>query len=712
MIRACMMCAVLLLAAALPAQGVLIDHWYTAWLTHENESLCGHQAIEWSGLGGAHWWQGVVNRAAGPMPATERKEMPQDARTHKACWLLSLSYRYGIAGSPYDGLRAEVYYRLARSPLLPETAYFEARQASGLRLDDAGIHIDTAWLADRDDDWLAAVARIPAGAFLVGAAQVRAGQVEAGLSHLTMAANQGCTPARVFMGEYLISTGDHSGADWLRQAGTDTAALCALGRYHAPGGPNPSLELCRQAYEQAAELGSVTAQHALAPLPSLPPHRFEDLTVDLLWDAYLAAWLGPIDIEGGIFRSAANPVLLMYPKIGLWLEQRLPPAGRGDSKVAVMYAECRRRGICGCGYDLHEARRWALAGYDVEGGAGIMMLAEIKWFEDVYNQISSGIHYFIAAFEESFKPARRLAAMMQMVGFWSRQAFRAPAELKLSNKQALEILEDCVAKGDTASLHFLQRRALSPEELVSIYRRGVEAGDAHSALELARLLIHEDPRDAVRLFKLARASAKHFEAAEAGLAYLRRGILRGACDMLLAVLEDSLNRHGDAAHFMRENAFIAGVSQQALLDGHKSAGVVHGLCLLFGHGITANVAEAKRLLTRYGGDGVATFLVALIYEQQGDTTELHWCLEAAADADFAAAAHKLGMLKRESEPEVAFARFEQAANAGCLPAMLQVALAYKDGHGVPADDAKARQWAQQAADEGHEPAQALLRAWD
>jgi TPR repeat protein len=53
--------------------------------------------------------------------------------------------------------------------------------------------------------------------------------------------------------------------------------------------------------------------------------------------------------------------------------------------------------------------------------------------------------------------------------------------------------------------------------------------------------------------------------------------------------------------------------------------------------------------------------------------------------------------------------FKQAAEAGCLPAMVEYAKCLRDGTGVEADKAEATTWAKKAADQDWQPAKQLLK---
>jgi TPR repeat protein len=92
-----------------------------------------------------------------------------------------------------------------------------------------------------------------------------------------------------------------------------------------------------------------------------------------------------------------------------------------------------------------------------------------------------------------------------------------------------------------------------------------------------------------------------------------------------------------------------------------------------------------------------------------------WIYQTVADVGGAYAAYRLGLIQSEEgdhfDRDKAFKNFTAAADAGCLPAMVELARCYKDGRGTVADAAKAKEWAKKAADEGNADAKALLEEW-
>ena len=164
--------------------------------------------------------------------------------------------------------------------------------------------------------------------------------------------------------------------------------------------------------------------------------------------------------------------------------------------------------------------------------------------------------------------------------------------------------------------------------------------------------------------------------------------------------------------------------RKAAEQGFAKAQFSLGNCYVFGDGVAENAIEAVKWYRKAAEQGncEGQYALALCYDNgwgvPEDKTEADkWYREAAKQGHQEAqdalgdgkAEYKRGLICLSNNETEAIRLFHRAARKGYAEAQFQLGVCYDRGYGVGKDKQEALKWYREAANQGHEPAKAVLR---
>jgi TPR repeat protein len=744
--------AMLLFATPLAANELDVHALYEKWKAEESRTMEGWRVLDDDTL------IEKLTPLARDLNAKRSRESKREANA-----LVGVCFRFGVGGAPQDHEMATQYLN-EESPL-PADVRDYLRVIVGRRLFELNGIVYMNGRLEFFQSWktLELLRRsesdFPPDQLLFALSNFDAkGDLKSddAAEALISSAKADCLPAMVFLSRHLtrgieIERDANAAQAWLEKAAAEDyiPALMDLAAFHHPhDGVRPNLNRCREVLNRAAELGD---SHARALLRALPEKPLSDLTVDELFQQFTTEWpkfaRRKSRFGGKALCSGVSPVLTRYPDLERWLRPFADPP-KLDEKTAPIAAKarcmlglCLVEGIGGAEADRDEALSLLRSAANVGGlGAALFLYAEQALAFDKERKLMAfedellASWYYQAAVDTGFAPALRFQAEVSLdwTKFDYTSVFQADTEKKfrLSRDAAIAQLIALADMSDIEACRLLIQyfSTESETEHRKWVVKGANLGDPGSQLALADMyesgeLPAPNPDSALTLYQRCMDSANEPKLREAAKAKLQLLALKpnvARAETLIAELEESLTQHGQFATYLADHPGVAGLAQRAFRASEET-GALYGLCLLTGHGITLDLNRARRALLAAEDSPSASFLYGWLSEQEPDSTgralrSAVWTYTAVANMGGVYAAYRLGVIHADKDSdyfsrEKAYTYHSQAAEGGCIPAMVELAKAYKDGLGITADEAKAKEWAKKAADEGDGAAKALLDEW-
>lgn len=732
MLRAIATALLLLTAVPCLAEEFDVNALYEKWKKEDSRTLEGWRVLD----------DPTLIEKLGPLgmrgPWFERGRETGDPTAN---YLLSIAHERGIAGAPCDPLLARRYWSASADLREHDTyatlrPFFRVMYIDGEFQTFMDIPSGDAPSSFRERLEREAEDGVPA-AYLMLASRPNRGEEadKEGREYLEHSAKDGCLPAMVILGQRLLRGAEYKrnvqgGLTWLKKAaeGGYVPAMLELARFHHfSNGQQPDLQLQRQYIKMAADAGDIDA---LRIFESLPEQGVEELKVSELYDRYIAAWRAPklvnLTTERKLLTTPPNPELNRYPELAHWLKQiannlSLPYSDEEREKAQVMYAECLRHGIGGVEQDAELARHWLLQVVSDEKYPAAKLLYGEMQAEAGDSEFRNPLSYLQDAHAAGFRPAARMLCAVQLLGLESEyyaRGFDREREPAFGEGDAVRKLESLAKDGDTESMRVLvECREEAKIDWLPWAVKLANLGDGPCALVLADYyseVDHADPEKTKLALQIAvKSSATRVEALWR-LHYFERENARKRCAELALELAKVINRDASPTAFLDAHPWIAGMAQQAAMDGADHG--IYALCLQYGHGVSADDVTARKLYNLEDEDTSRIYLLARMMEQgyggAADKRGAGWVYEALAKAGHGAGTYRLGLIRREEkQDEKATELFKKAAEAGCVPAMVELAEALHDGIGTEKDADKAKEWAKKAADAGNAWAKELLDEW-
>ncbi|MCZ7607123.1 MAG: hypothetical protein M5U25_13855 [Planctomycetota bacterium] len=734
MLRAIATAVLLLTAVPCLAEDFDVNALYEKWKKEDSRTLEGWRVLD----------DPTLIEKLGPLgirgPWFERGRETGDPAAN---YLLSIAHERGIAGAPCDPLLARRYWS-ASAELRKRDGYAATRPYFSVEYREGEFRI-LQDLALRGvipvEDLLEQQTKdgVPA-AFLMLGRYRNLGEdkdltSKEGREYLELAARGGCLPAMAILGQRLLRGADvrrdvKGGLAWLKKAakGGYVPAMLELARFHHYStGQQPDLQLHRQYIRMAADAGDIDA---LRIFETLPEQEEEGLKVSELYDRYIAAWRAPklaiSNPASKLLVTPPNPELTRYTELAKWLKPIVDDLTNDytqeeRAKAQVMYAECLRHGIGGVERDTKLSRHWLYQFLHDDNYPDAKLLYAEMLVEAGDSNVREPMSFTQDAYEAGFRPAARMLCAVKLVGLeteYSVRGFDWEREPLFGERQAVQKLEALAKDGDTESMRMLvEYRRIAEIQWLLWAVKLANLGDGPCALLVADYYSEADHADVEKVklaLQIAAKSSATREEALRRLRYFDREYARKRCAELAPELAEVINRDASPKAFLDAHPWIAGFAQQAAMD--RADYSLYALCLQYGHGVSADDRSARKLYNLEDEDTSRIYLLARMMEQgyggAADQRGAGWVYEALAKAGHGAGAYRLGLIRRgEKQDEKATKLFKQAAEAGCLPGMVELAEALHDGLGTEKDAEKAKEWAKKAADAGDASAKALLDEW-
>lgn len=732
MLRAIATALLLLTAVPCLAEEFDVNALYEKWKKEDSRTLEGWRVLD----------DPTLIEKLGPLgmrgPWFERGRETGDPTAN---YLLSIAHERGIAGAPCDPLLARRYWSASADLREHDTyatlrPFFRVMYIDGEFQTFMDIPSGDAPSSFRERLEREAEDGVPA-AYLMLASRPNRGEEadKEGREYLEHSAKDGCLPAMVILGQRLLRGAEYKrnvqgGLTWLKKAaeGGYVPAMLELARFHHfSNGQQPDLQLQRQYIRMAADAGDIDA---LRIFESLPEQGVEELKVSELYDRYIAAWRAPklvnLTTERKLLTTPPNPELTRYPELAKWLTPIVNDVTdvhtqEERAKAQLIYAECLRHGMGGVERDAKLARHWLYQVMSEDKYPAAQMLYGELLAESSDGRDQSPMSCLQGAFQAHFRPAVRVVCAVKLLGLaleYSAWGFHWEREPALSERDAVQKLEALAKDGDTESMRVLvECREKAKIDWLPWAVKLANLGDGPCALLLADYYSeadHADPEKVKLALQIAAKSSATREEALRRLQYFEREYARKRCAELAPELAEVINRDASPTAFLDAHPWIAGHAQQAAMDNADHG--IYALCLQYGQGVSADDVTARKLFNTEDEDTSRIYLLARMMEQgyggAADKRGAGWVYEALAKAGHGAGTYRLGLIRREEkQDEKATELFKQAAEAGCVPAMVELAEALHDGIGTEKDADKAKEWAKKAADAGNAWAKELLDEW-
>ncbi|MEZ5993423.1 MAG: hypothetical protein R3E76_13880 [Planctomycetota bacterium] len=750
MLRALLVIAAVLASAQCLARDLTAkeaDAIYSEWASEESRTLEG-----WKVLQQYPTLATDVTHLAGLSNGEDETE--EQEKVHpKARALLGLAYLYGEGGAPRD-------WRMASSLL----SGLDQRDLEYLRLlwnfnfeyDEAGrFVVGGRYLADLASELVDPKAGelTPAYEFIAGISVLAEYKWRlsgpTGVSKIESAAKLGCLPAMVELARLLYCSQlldrDANRAETLLKtaaAADFQPAWLELARFcHPDTGARPNLERCREALLRASTTGSVYATEMLG---ALPIKALADHGVGTLFDEYIKAWPSPEQSRwhrNNATSASPNPMLLRYPELAATLRKFTDPTPKEEipeltvAMARCMLAECRLYGVGGAMPDVDEAMSLLKASYDAGLVAAALLYAERgfilakddRFRPDKQFNIDAS-RALLEALKAGFAPAVRLQAVAlseprlyvfsDVLDADSLELFQTPKPTELMDSLARKndpvalrwiCTSDECRQGDAAQFEgwLLRGTATEVPEAMLSYAEWIHAGKAvgEPVATVEELLNkcrrYRATRDQADVLLKRRAASEAIKRAEA----------------LTVELIDVLERTGDYIEFLKANPNIAGDVQRAFEAGADAA-ELYALVLFNGHGMTMQLGTARSMLLALEDSSLGTYLFGRLVEFL-DTSRISTalqCYQAAGKTGAGYAYYRMALVYRdgigvEADEQQAFKGFKAGAEKGCVEAMVETAVAYHDGVGVEIDLSEAGVWIDKGVNAGSDRAVKLQELW-
>ena len=517
--------------------------------------------------------------------------------------------------------------------------------------------------------------------------------------------------------------------------------------YHPHTGVRPNLERCREALVRASTAGSAYATEMLGTLPS---KALEDQTVGTLYDEYIKAWPTPAQSRwcrsntktGG--SSSPNPMLRRYPGLAAMLRKYADPTPEAKiSEITVamarcMLAECLLHGVGGASQAVDEAMSLLKAAYDYGLTAAALLYAEHRFVLARENGFPSNKQIngeaakaLLSALKIGFTPAVRLQAVAlseprpyvfsDVLDADSLELFQTPKPTELMESLARKndpvalrwiCTSDAYRQGDAAQFEgwLLRGTATEVPEAMLSYAEWIHAGKAVGE----PVATVEELLNKCRRYRATRDQADVLLKRRAAKEAIKRA------EALMVELEDALTKSGDYVEFLKANLNIAGDVQRAF-EADADVDELYALVLFTGHGMTQQPETAYDILMAPDDSALGTYLVGRMLEAKaaGGFSRIRSalsCYEAAGKTGAGYAYYRMALVYRdgigvEADEQQAFKGFKAGAEKGCVEAMVETAVAYHDGVGVEIDLSEAGVWIDKGVNAGSDRAVKLQELW-
>lgn len=732
--------AVLILAAT-PCLAAEFDlnEFYARWLAEETATLDALHLLE----------DDTLLDKLEPLAGDYRAELTDQPEDWRAAAFLGLGYHFGLCGAPNDSEIARVYLLRACRHGPPEAGYFVAFYSvrRAVWLDDPFVRnrakLDCLRMQSLPTPLFKAAASgfAPAQALAAHLVHVMGEDNEHADEWLMAAANAGCRPAKLWHGWqlYMSETRKDCLAP-LEEIYTqkDARGAYALGFIHDPmlGEIEPNLLQARAYYEKSLKLGYTPAKWRL---DALPETALENLKIEDIPELYRKGWrdsdttvVDAVDphnglgwkLKGNYHVCPANQIVYWYPAMPEWLEKQPQLTAKGDSEIACYLKLAYAEFIAFRAWEATDEDNQPISPLDLNGQIDLDLCPEaavrgMEWSADagLYAWFES---YMDAGLLSDHPTVRRWYALASIDGW--KWAYFSLDRTRMERDKSIEELRRLAKAGDPLSAHALGAYSYDPAIALTWHENAAKRGCAASAHYCVRAYTNGIGTDvntskAAEWLKVVEADSPQMgRIAQAAQPALRAAVLKEEWQARATELERealaALNKHAGFDEFMNANPRAATVAQRA-----DSAGLL-ALCYVQGHGVSQDFGRVQLLLKDTSGI-LQSYMTGWIHEHGLNIAQPFGagaviCYESIADQP--AAAYRLGVIYRAGElvaqdDSKASGFFAEAADGGCIPAMLETAKAYHAGTGVEADTEKARSWAKKAADAGNDEAAKLLEDW-
>ena len=400
-----------------------------------------------------------------------------------------------------------------------------------------------------------------------------------------------------------------------------------------------------------------------------------------------------------------------------------------------MLAECLLHGVGGASQAVDEAMSLLKAACDYGLTAAALLYAEHRFVLARENGFPSNKQIngeaakaLLSALKIGFTPAVRQQAMAlseprlyvfsDVLDADSLELFQTPKPTELMDSLARKndpvalrwiCTSDEYRQGDAAQFEgwLLRGTATEVPEAMLAYAEWIHAGKAvgEPVATVEELLNkcrrYRATRDQADVLLKRRAASEAIKHAEA----------------LTVELIDVLERTGDYLEFLKANPNIAGDVQRAFEAGADAA-ELYALVLFNGHGMTMQLGTARSMLLALEDSALGTYLFGRLVEFL-DTSRISTalqCYQAAGRTGAGYAYYRMALVYRdgigvEADEQQAFKGFKAGAEKGCVEAMVETAVAYHDGVGVEVDLSEAGVWIDKGVNAGSDRAVKLQKLW-